>query len=111
MATAGVSRNNTVVILLMGAVLIWGAVSAITVPAGEFPPSPYHIVMLGLDVLITAILAVLVAAERSSPSSGLKSASMAIGALGVLAGLVQIGIRFTSDHAWWTGHYSAPVFN
>lgn len=111
MATAGVSRSNTVVILLMGAVLIWGALSALTVPAGEFPPSPYHLVMLGLDMVITAILAVLVAAERRSPPSGLKSASLVLGALGVLAGLVQIGIRFTSDHAWWTGHYPAPVFS
>ncbi len=105
------ARNNAVVITLMAAVLVWGAASALTVPAGEFPPAPYHLVIMGLDVAMTLILAVLLAAERHADPSARKLGAMVLGSLGVVAGLVQVAIRFTSDHAWWTGHFPAPVLN
>jgi hypothetical protein len=81
------------------------------VPAGPYPPSPVHLLMFGLDVVITLILAVLVRAERQAAPSGLRSGALILGPLGVLAGLLQIGVRLTSDHAWHTGHFAAPVLN
>jgi hypothetical protein len=105
------SRQNTLVIFLMAAVLIWGFISAVTIPAGEFPPSPYHLFIMGLDAVMTLLLAALVMAERGAPPSARKTGAMVLGGLGVLAGAAQLLIRFTSDHAWWTGHYAAPVFN
>jgi mannitol-specific phosphotransferase system IIBC component len=105
------SRQNTLVIFLMAAVLVWGCITAVTIPAGEFPPSPYHLFMMGLDAVMTLLLATLVMAERGVPGSARKSAAMLLGGIGVLAGVAQVLIRFTSDHAWWTGHYAPPVFN
>ncbi len=111
MATADKTKQNTIVILLMAAVLIWGFVTAVTVPAGEYPPQGYAIFTLALDAAMTLILAVLLMAEGRSENSGLKAIAMVLGPLGVLAGAGQVIIRFTSDHGWWTGQYMAPVFN
>lgn len=111
MAAAGTSKQNTIVILAMSMVLIWGFVTAVTVPAGEYPPSGYAIFTLALDAAMTAILTVLLIAESRSERSGLRTAAMLAGPLGVLAGAGQVVIRFTSDHGWWTGQYLAPVFN
>jgi hypothetical protein len=110
MATPASTKQNTIVIFLMAAVLGWGAFSAFTLPAGEYPPPPYHLFTLGLDVLMTVILAVLLMAERRAPPTLVRTVAMGSGALGVLAGIAQIAVRFTSDHGWWTGHYLPPVF-
>ncbi len=111
MAGAGAARQNTIIILVMAVVLIAGLVSAVLIPAGEFPPYGYAIFEIALDLLMTIILAVLVFADRHADASLLRRAAMVLGPLGVLAGLAQGAIRFTSDHAWWTGHYLPPVFN
>ena len=64
MAAAGASKQNTLVILLMSAVLVWGFVTAVTVSAGEFPPSGYAIFTLVLDAAMTLLLAVLLEQAR-----------------------------------------------
>lgn len=60
MAGAGAAKQNTIVILVMSAVLIAGLISAVMIPAGEFPPSGYALFEIGLDALMTILLAVLV---------------------------------------------------
>ncbi len=111
MAEAKSTNQNTLVVLLMSVVLCGGAVIALSSHAGEFPPSPYHLFTMGLDGLMTVILAFLVATLGSSPPGGLRMAATIAGPIGVLAGVAKVGIRFTSDHAWWTGDYLAPIFN
>jgi hypothetical protein len=111
MAGTGAAKQNTIVILVMAVVLIAGLVSAVMIPAGEFPPYGYAIFEIFLDVLMTIILAVLVFVDRHAGASGLHRLAMVSGPIGVLAGAAQCVIRFTSDHAWWTGHYLPPVFN
>jgi len=111
MAAVAASKQNPVVILGMSGVLIFGFVMAVTFPAGEFPPQAYAIFNLVLDAVMTLLLPVLLVAERRSERSGLKLAALLAGPLGVLAGVGQVLIRFTSDHAWFTGYYLAPVFN
>jgi hypothetical protein len=111
MAAAGSSKQNRYVMLGMAVVLIFGAVTALFQPAGEFPPTAYAIFSMCLDGLMTVLLGVLLVAERGGAPGGLKTAAMLAGVLGVMAGAVQVLIRFTSDHAWWTGNYLPPVFN
>jgi hypothetical protein len=111
MATANRGKQNRLVILLMAAVLGFGLFTAVTIPAGEFPPSAYAIFNIILDAVMTLLLSVLLLAERKTEASVVKTVAMLVGGAGVLAGLAQVLIRFTSDHAWWTGHYLPPVFN
>lgn len=111
MAGAKQSRQNSGVTLFMAVVLIGGAAIAMIVPAGEFPMPPYHLFEMGLDAVMTAILVILVATLGAAPEGGLRTMAAVIGPLGVIAGVVKVGIRFTSDHAWWTGNYLPPVFN
>jgi len=105
------STQNRIVMLLLAAVLIFGLVTALIEPAGEFPPWGYAVFNMGLDAIMTAVLAVLVLIESAKPQDGLKVPMIIAGVLGAIAGVVQVLIRFTSDHAWWTGHYLPPVFN
>ncbi len=111
MAQTGAARQNSFLILMMAAVLIGGLVSAVMIPAGEFPPRGYAIFSLCIDAAMAVILGFLVMAERGLPQTGLTRAAVGLGAVGVVAGLVQVAIRFTSDHAWWTGHYLPPVIS
>ncbi|MGL4320819.1 MAG: hypothetical protein ACRCS3_08150 [Paracoccaceae bacterium] len=111
MTAAKASNQNAIVVLVMAVVLSGGAVIALMSHAGEFPPSPYHLFVMGLDGVMTIALAILVATLGSSPPGGLRTAATIIGPIGVVAGIVKVGIRFTSDHAWWTGNYLPPVFS
>ena len=111
MATAGTSKQNLIVACFMSAVLIFGFGMAITQPAGEFPPRFYQMLKIGLDLALTVILLVLVVSLRSAEGGTAKVAAMALGTVGVAAGIGKLAIRFTSDHAWWTGNYLPPVFN
>lgn len=111
MAAAASARQNRIVMLVMGAYLIVSLGIALTQPAGEFPPWGYAVFNIALDAVMTVLLAILVLAERGSPPGGMKAVGMVVGGLGVLAGAAQVAIRFTSDHAWWTGNYLPPVFS
>lgn len=96
--------------LFMGAVLVFGLATALIQPAGEFPSMAYAVISMCLDGLMTVLLAILIVAERLAPPSSLGKAAMLVAVAGVLAGAAQVLIRFTSDHAWWTGNYLPPVF-
>jgi multidrug transporter EmrE-like cation transporter len=111
MAGSGSSKQNRIVMIFMAVVLVFGLVTALIEPAGEFPPQAYAIFNMALDALITLLLAVLFFAERASAPGGMKTVALLAGVVGVVAGLGQVLIRFTSDHAWWTGQYLPPVFN
>ena len=104
-------KQNRLVMIGMGAWLIFGAVMALTQPADEFPPYFYALFNIALDAVMTILMVILLAAEVRTPSGGLKGIALLVGVLGIVAGSVQVLIRFTSDHAWWTGNYAPPVFN
>ncbi len=104
-------RQTQLVMLFMGAFLIFGAVMATIMPADEFPPYAYAVFNIALDAVMTVLLVILLVGTLSAPSGGLKPLAFGVGVLGILAGAVQVAIRFTSDHAWWTGNYLPPVFD
>jgi hypothetical protein len=111
MAEKTPTNQNALVVVFMAVVLTGGAVIALISPAGEFPPQFYQMFEMGLDALMTVLLAILVSTLGRAPTGGLRMAATILGPIGVVAGLVKLGIRFTSDHAWWTGNYLPPVFN
>jgi hypothetical protein len=109
MAQDSKARSNGILMLVMCAVLFWGAWQALFVPAGEFPPAGVVWLDLVLDAGVTVALAALVLMQAAGTAGPLRAVLAVLAPLAVIAGLVQIGVRFTSDHAWWTGHYLPPV--
>lgn len=100
-------QTNQYVVLFMGVVLVFGAFNAVTITADEYDPATLVWMYLGIDLLMTILLPVLmVQVSRGAPSGGLKTAAMIFGAVGVIAGLVKLAARFSSDHGWWTGHFN-----
>jgi hypothetical protein len=100
------------IIVVMGAFMIWGGLRAVTVPAGEYPMPPMHLISMGLDLSMTLLMPVLLIRQLPEvPPGGLKTAGTLVGWSAVMAGLIHLGARFSGNHGWWTGHYMAPVFN
>ncbi len=103
-------KTNQYVAIAMSVVLLFGAISAVTVTASEYDPSTLVWMHLGIDLLMTVLLPVLlVQVARGAEPGGLKTAALVVGALGVLAGLVKLAARFSSDHGWWTGHFNYSI--
>jgi hypothetical protein len=101
------AQSNQYVVLFMGLVLLFGAFNAVMVTADEYGPASLVWLYLGLDALMTVLLPFLmVQVAKSAPPSGLKVAAMLLGVAGILAGLVKLAARFSSDHGWWTGHFT-----
>jgi hypothetical protein len=101
------AQSNQYVVLFMGLVLLFGAFNAVMVTADEYGPASLVWLYLGLDALMTVLLPILmVQVAKSAPPSGLKTVAMLLGVAGVIAGLVKLAARFSSDHGWWTGHFT-----
>lgn len=101
------AQTNQYILLGMSAVLIFGAFNAVMVTADEYDPSTLVWMNLGLDLALTGLLPVMLwQVAKSAPAGGLKTAAMLVGIAGLIAGLVKLAARFSSDHGWWTGHFS-----
>jgi hypothetical protein len=101
------AQSNQYVVLFMGLVLLFGAFNAVMVTADEYGPASLVWLYLGLDALMTVLLPILmVQVAKSAPPSGMKTLAMVVGVAGILAGLVKLAARFSSDHGWWTGHFT-----
>lgn len=101
------AKQPLYIVIFMSVVLIFGAVSAVVVTADEYDPASLVYLELGLDLAMTICLAVLLMQVlKSASEGGLRSAALVLGPLGLLAGLVKLAARFSSDAGWWTGHFS-----
>jgi hypothetical protein len=80
---------------------LWRAV----VPGGAWPLPPEHLIEMGLDALALLVLVALRVrvAQAGAPSPALANVALAAGAVG---GAGLLAIRFTSEAAWWTGHFA-----
>jgi hypothetical protein len=100
-------KTNQYVVIGMSIVLIFGAISAVTITADEYGPEILVWMYLATDAAMTAILPVLlVQVVRGAEPGGLKTAAVLLGCVGLVAGLVKLAARFSSDHGWWTGHFT-----
>jgi chloramphenicol 3-O-phosphotransferase len=94
-------RTNQFVTIGMGVVLIFGAVSAVTVTASEYDPSSLVWMHLGIDLLMTVLLPVMLyQVAGAEDAGGLKTVALVLGGVGLLAGLVKLAARFSRDHGW-----------
>jgi hypothetical protein len=101
------AQTNQYVVLFKGIALLFGAFNAVMITADEYGPASLVWLYLGLDALMTVLLPILmVQVAKSAPPSGLKTVAMLLGVAGVIAGLVKLAARFSSDHGWWTGHFT-----
>jgi hypothetical protein len=100
-------KTNQYVVIGMSAVLLFGAFNAIMVTADEYDPATLVWMHLGIDALMTVLLPVLLMQiSKAAEPSGLKTAAMLLGVVGLVAGVVKLAARFSSDHGWWTGHFT-----
>lgn len=104
------AKTNQYVTIGMSVVLIFGAASAVMVTASEYDPSTLVWMHLGIDLLMTILLPVMLYQVASAEdAAGLRTVALVVGGIGLLAGLVKLAARFSSDHGWWTGHFSYSI--
>ncbi|QYK40775.1 MAG: hypothetical protein KF887_15395 [Paracoccaceae bacterium] len=113
MAQPAPSRLNRFVPVFMSLYLIVTLAYRATVPGTEFPPRFYQMFSMGLDGAITLLLAAMLTglAKGVRPEGGWSPVMRLLILAGVLAGIGLFGIRLSSDHGWWTGHYPPLVFD
>lgn len=100
-------KTNTYVVIFMSLVLLFGAANAVMITADEYDPEILVWMYLVLDVLMTALLPVLMwQVGKGAAPGGLKTVAMLLGVVGLLAGLVKLAARFSSEAGWWTGHFN-----
>ncbi|MEZ5796063.1 MAG: hypothetical protein R3D63_00305 [Paracoccaceae bacterium] len=103
-------KQNQYALPLVGVVLILGAAGAVFLTASEYDSPTVVYMGLGFDLLMTiAVAGLLPIVARGAPASGLKTAAMGLGVLGLIAGIVKLIARFSSDHGWWTGHFNYAI--
>ena len=103
-------KTNQYVVIAMSLVLVLGAFNAVMITADEYDPETLVWMHLGLDAAMTGLLVILlVGVGKGADASGLKTAAMLIGVAGLIAGLIKLTARFSSDHGWWTGHFSYSI--
>lgn len=107
MAQRNPVNQNRYVVLFISAVLMFGAFNAVMITGDEYDPEMLVWMNLGLDIAMTICLVALLSIVLTrAPRDGLTGLSVLVGLAGLAAGIVKIGVRFTSDHGWWTGHYT-----
>lgn len=101
------ATTNAYVVIGMSVVLLFGAFNAIAITGDEYSPEILVWMYLGLDGLMTVLLAILwTQVARLNEPGGLKTAALILGPLGIIAGVIKLAARFSSDDGWWTGHFS-----
>lgn len=109
--TAGAAKAP-ITLPAIACLLIADCVWRLVTPGGPWPVSPWHYLSMGVDLLL---LVGLVALWRTYPAptpnapSYVRWGSWLFG-LGAAAGIIMLLLRFTSDHAWWTGHLRGGGF-
>jgi hypothetical protein len=106
MADAADRAKAPITLPVIACLLIADCVWRLVTPGGPWPVSPWHYVNMGVDLLL---LVALIALWRSYPAPTTDAPAYVrwggwLFGLGVAAAIVMLLLRFTSDHAWWTGH-------
>ena len=97
---------------VIACLLIVNCLWRLVAPGGPWPVTPWNYVSMGVDLLL---LIGLVALWRSYPAPTpdapphVRWGSWLFG-LEVAAGIIMLLLRFTTEHAWWTGHLRGGGF-
>ena len=93
--------------LIVAAFLILDCLWRLFTRGGPWPVPPWHYISMLFDlILLGSVVAALM--TRPAPAANaplyVRNGGLLLGG-GIVAGIILIGLRLTSDHAWWTGHW------
>jgi hypothetical protein len=104
-ATARQTRINSISALAAAALQTVTTAEALFVTADEYDPASMVWISLGLDAGIAVAFGIFfVQLLKTPPGTPWRSVGLPAAAIASLLSLLQVAIRFTSDHGWWTGH-------
>ncbi len=106
MAGADTTARSWLIFRLLAAFLTLQFLWNLLVPGGAWPLSPVHYMNMAFDLgmLIGLIGVRSRLAAAYADNSGRLNMMYLLFVVGVIAGVGLLGIRFTSDAAWYTGH-------
>lgn len=91
---------------IIGAWLILKMLWSVFTPGGEWPLPPAHYLSMAIVVAMSA--AIVFGRSKLLRASNISADNKGRVKLlfwpALASGIILIGIRFTSDAAWWTGH-------
>jgi hypothetical protein len=104
-AAARQTRINSISALVAAGLQIVTTIEALFVTAQEYDPAGMVWLSLGLDAGIAVAFGVLFfQLLKVEPGTPWRAIGLPAAAIASVLSLVQVAIRFTSDHGWWTGH-------
>lgn len=99
------AKTNGIVALVAGLLQIVTTIQAVFVTASEYGPSSAVWLGFGLDALMMVAFAAIFLQFLKTPEGiPWRSVGLPMAGLAAVLSFVQVAIRFTSEHAWWTGH-------
>ena len=104
MTDPDIAKREQTVAFFAAIVLAFGATRAVFVSASEYDPEALLWLWLAIDVAMTALCGIFLFDLQKGPPGTRRKLALIAAALGLVAGLIKIGVRFSSDHGWWTGH-------
>jgi hypothetical protein len=112
MAESAGGAKAPITLPVIACLLIVDCLWRLVTPGGPWPVTPWHYVSMGVDLLL---LIGLITLWRSYPAPTPDAPPYvrwggSIFGLGVAAGIIMLLVRFTRDHAWWTGHLRCGGF-
>lgn len=98
-------RTNTIV-LFLSAYLILRLLWRIFTLGGSWSLPPWHIIEISIDVLLVFCVIFMrpLAVAAIAPDDPRRTWKNALIWGGIVAGVAALGIRFTGNVGWWTGH-------
>jgi hypothetical protein len=107
MTTAESQGKSWPLFLAVAGYLVLRCLWRLFVPGGGWPVPPWHYLSMASDILLLVVLIVLrsrLAPVLADDPSRRRLADIAAWG-GSIAGFLLLAIRFTSEAAWWTGHF------
>lgn len=99
------TKSNYPVFVLMSGYLIGIFLWRVLMRGGEWPLSPSHYLSMGLTLgLVIGVYGIGGKVMQAERGTNRETMATALYWLGLIAGVLTLLIRFTSDAAWWTGH-------
>lgn len=106
MATQASPGKANPVLLFLSAYLILRLLWRIFTPGGSWAMPPWQIIEIAIDVVLVLCLILMrpLAMAPIAPDDPRRSWMTPLIWGGIAAGIAALGIRFTGDVGWWTGH-------